>query len=170
MTTPFRYIGEVFLNDKLDLRVRLFNILAIGGTIISSLMALLRTINGSDALTVVINLVTAVLSFTLLTVSRRTGRYQFCYMVTIVVIFMCFFPILFIKGGGYHGGFPHFFVFAVLFTIFMLEGKKAIVFSAIELALYAAVCIYAYFHIDTIGSYETDLELLLKVCRMLKSL
>jgi len=52
--------------------------------------------------------------------------------------------VFFLSGGGYYGSMPYFFVFAVVFTIFMLEGKAAIIMAAVELALYTALCLYRY--------------------------
>jgi signal transduction histidine kinase len=99
------------------------------------------------------------LSFILLTVSQRTGRYQLCYMLSIAVIFMCLFPVLFFSAGGYHSGMPAFFVFAVAFTVSMLEGKNAIIFSLAELALYITICVIAYLRPATVHFFarETDL-------------
>ena len=41
----------------------------------------------------------AVLSFVLLFYAYKSGRYQFCYVVTIIMIFLMMFPYLFFKSG-----------------------------------------------------------------------
>lgn len=76
----------------LDFRVRLFNILALGGTVIS--------------------------------------------LITIVMIFLIVFPAMFFFSGGYHGGMPAFFVFAIIFTVLMLEKTRALIVSLLEIVLY----------------------------------
>lgn len=157
LLTRFRH---TYLDPALDLRVRLFNVLAAGGTIISFLMGIFSAINNSGAFIVAVNLAAGVLSFGLLTYSRRSGRYQTCYTITIAVIFIGLFPVLFFGSGGYHSGMSAFFVFAVVFTVFMLEGKKAIFFSVAELALYIAICVIAYLYPDTVRPFETERELL----------
>lgn len=153
---------KVYLSPHLDFRVRLFNVLAMGGTIISLLMAVLGGISGVIS-TMIINIIVATLSFILLTVSQRTGRYQLCYIITITAIFIFFFPVLFFNAGGYHSGMPAFFVFAVVFTIFMLEGKKAIIFSFIETVLYITICIIAYFYPQTVQFLETEQDILIDI-------
>lgn len=150
---------KIYLSPNLDFRVRLFNVLAIGGTVISLLMAVLSGINGMIS-NVIVNILVAALSFTLLTVSQRTGRYQLCYMITIVAIFIFFFPVLFFDAGGYHSGMPSFFIFAVVFTIFMLEGKKAVIFSIIETTLYIIICIIAYLYPQTVRFFEAEQDIL----------
>ena len=70
----------------LDFRVRLFNILALGGTVIS-------------------------------------------------LIFLIVFPVMFFTSGGYHGGMPAFFVFAIIFTVLMLEKIRALIVSLLEIIL-----------------------------------
>ena len=158
----FKRIYQAYLNPDLDFRVRLFNVLAMGGTVISFTMAVLGAVN-SGVFNMALNLLISALSFGLLVFSSRTGRYQLCYMITIVGIFICLFPVLFFEGGGYHSGMPAFFVFAVVFTVFMLEGVKAILFSISELAIYIACCIVAYLRPDAIQFFETEQDLLIDV-------
>ncbi len=160
MKTPLTRFRRTYLNPALDFRVRLFNVLAIGGTVISLLMGILSAVNNGGTFIVAVNLAVAALSFGLLTYSRRTGRYQICYMITIAGIFLGFFPALFFGSGGYHSGMPAFFVFAVVFTVFMLEGKKAVFFSVAELALYITICVIAYLYPDTVRFFATEQELL----------
>ncbi|MDR0380641.1 MAG: HAMP domain-containing histidine kinase [Oscillospiraceae bacterium] len=157
-----RFIARYF-SPRLDFRVKLFNVLAIGGIAISFCVAVLGAVIDSGPVNVVTNLGIMALSFLLLTVSRRTGRYQLCYMISIAVIFMCLFPVLFFSAGGYHSGMPAFFVFAVAFTVSMLEGKNAIFFSVAELALYIAICIVAYLHPETVHFFETESDVFLDV-------
>lgn len=161
--TVLARLQRVYLNPALDFRVRLFNVLAIGGTAISLLMMLFGMLNEGGVFSVVTNLMIAVLSFALLTYSQKSGRYQLCYMITIAVIFLCLFPLLFFRGGGYHGGMPSFFVFAVVFTIFMLEGRKAVAFSVAELVVYIGCCAAAYRHPALIRFFAKEEELLLDV-------
>ena len=76
-------------SPTLDFRVRLFNILALGGTVIS-----------------------------------------------LIMIFLIVFPAMFFSSSGYHGGMPAFFVFAIIFTVLMLEKTRALIVSLLELVLY----------------------------------
>ena len=67
----------------LDFRVRLFNILALGGTVISLIMAFLSLGTGSWG-NVLINLVLVAVSGGLFLYSYHSGKYQRCYLITIV--------------------------------------------------------------------------------------
>lgn len=108
-----------------------------------------------------LNLFSAGLSYGLLVYSYRTGKYQLCYLITIIVVFMLLFPILFFISGGYHSGMPSFFIFAVVFTVFMLEGKIALIMSALEMILYVGICIFAYFNSHTVNFLQTEADILL---------
>ncbi|MDL2272960.1 HAMP domain-containing histidine kinase [Oscillospiraceae bacterium OttesenSCG-928-G22] len=156
-------VCEKYLHKRLDFRVRLFNVLAMAGMLVSLLMALLGVFSGAGFANGITNLVTAALSFALLTYSQRTGKYQLCYMVTIVAIFMVLFPVMFFSTGGYHSGMPCFFVFAVAFTVFMLEGKKAALFSLLELGIYIAICFVAYRYPQTVNWLDSEQAVLLDV-------
>jgi len=156
-------IYQAYLNPSLDLRVRLFNVLAMGGTAVSFLMAILAIANNGGVFNMAISLFSSVVAFGLLIFSRRTGRYQLCYMITIVAIFLMLFPILFFVGGGYHSGMPAFFVFAVVFTVFMLEGIKAIVFSLVEIAIYITACVVAYLRPEMVRFFTTERDMLIDI-------
>ena len=134
---------HAFFAPHFALRVRLFNIQAMGGTFIGLFFGVWGIVTNIGLPNIVICLVSSVFAYALLTYSRLTGRYKTCYLLTILIIFIGLFPFMFFTGGGYHSGMPAFFVFAVAFTIFMLEGKKALLFSLAELVLYIAICIVA---------------------------
>ena len=141
----------------LDFRVRLFNILALGGTVISLIMAFLSLGTGSWG-NVLINIVLVAVSGGLFLYSYYSGKYQRCYLITIVMIFLIVFPVMFFTSGGYHGGMPAFFVFAIIFTVLMLEKRRALIVSLLEIILYIGLCLVAYHfpHIVTPFATEAD--------------
>lgn len=157
------WIIDRFLSRRLDFRVRLFNVLAMAGTLISLIMCVASLFNGIQIYNALLNLFIAVLSFGLLYYSYRTGNYQRCYLITIAIIFLVMFPVLFFRSGGYHGGMIAFFIFAVLFTVFMLEGKTMAVMAILEMAVYTSLCIWAYLHPQQIQSFTTDKGMLLDI-------
>lgn len=55
---------------------------------------------------------------------------------------------------------PSMFIFAVLFTVLMLEGKKALLVSGAEIAEYIAVCAIGYFHPNLVTWFDTDAQML----------
>jgi signal transduction histidine kinase len=152
-------IKRIFNNlfaPGLSLRVRLFHILAIGGFATSLIVAITSVPNGVHPLNTLVNLLSAVLAVILLVYSKKTGRYQVCYVITIVAVFIGLFPVMFFTAGGYHSGMPSFFVFATAFTIFMLKGRLAIVFSIGELILYVGLCLIAYFYPKTVTAFHDE--------------
>ncbi|MDR1165007.1 MAG: HAMP domain-containing histidine kinase [Deltaproteobacteria bacterium] len=145
-----------FIDPRLHIRVRLFNVLAIGGTLISLAIGGVGAAVKSGPLNLAVTFAVAALSFALLAYSRLTGRYQACYLLSITVIFLLAFPVLFFAVGGYESGMPSFFIFAVAFTIFMLEGKKALFFALGELILYVGCCALAYARPDAVRVQFSD--------------
>ena len=85
-----RDIFHSLFSPTLDFRVRLFNILALGCTVISLIMALLSLGTGSWG-NVLINLVLVAVSGGLFLYSYYSEKYQRCYLITIVMIFLMFF-------------------------------------------------------------------------------
>lgn len=129
---------------SLPFRVRLFNVLALVGGMISLINGISSYANNQDSVILGLNLGIAVLSFVLLFYAYKSGRYQFCYVVTIIMIFLMMFPYLFFKSGGYKGGMVSFYIFGILFTVFMLEGKVMFFTSFMEMVVYIATIMIAY--------------------------
>ena len=128
----------------MDFRVRIFNLLAATGFIVSLLILAVSLINGASALNCAVLLSSAFLSAVLLVYAAKTGNYRPCYIITVTFVFMLLFPIMFFTAGGYNSGMPCFLVFAVVFTLFMLEGKAGIICSAAEIVIYVLCCAAAY--------------------------
>ena len=124
--------------------MKIFNLLAITGFIVSLLIFAVSLLIGASAINSAMLLSAAVLSAVLLVYSVKTGNYRPCYIITITFVFMLLFPIMFFSAGGYNSGMPCFFVFAVVFTLFMLEGKAGIIFAAAEIVIYVLCCAAAY--------------------------
>jgi len=102
---PRKKIKEMrmrFFDRELDFRVRLFNVLAIAGTAISLAATVVNLITSMWVSAAVSGLL-AVLSFALTYFTYKTGKYQTGYIITIIAIFMVFFPMLFFTSGGYKG-------------------------------------------------------------------
>ena len=156
-------IFETFFSKKLDFRVRLFNVLAMAGTLTGAVMTVTGVATNAGADNVITNIAGAVISFGLLVYSYRSGRYKRCYILSIVAIFLILFPVLFFSAAGYHSGMPSFFIFAVCFTVFMLEGGQAVFFSVLEVAVYFGLCLYAYLNPEHTGRFATETEYFMDV-------
>ena len=154
-------LESLFLDTALPFRVRLFNILAIVGVLISVMNGIFSYMNsGNPGLLFTIG-GTAVLSFSLLYYAYKSQNYQFCYFITIIAIFMILFPILFFKGGGYKSGMPCFYVFGILFTVFMLERLQMICCVLIELIIYIATIGIAYAYPQTVIWFLSEKEIVI---------
>ncbi|MDL2232426.1 HAMP domain-containing histidine kinase [Ruminococcaceae bacterium OttesenSCG-928-L11] len=153
MKRLFAPIADMYLNKQLDFRVRLFNVLATAGTLVSLISAIASLSIGEHPATAGIYLAYALLSAGLLRYAAKSGRYQLCYIVTIGAIFLVGFPLFFVNAGGYYGAMPYFFVFAVVFTVFMLNGVPALLMALLELVVYIGLCVYAYFHLPPAPRY-----------------
>lgn len=154
------FISDNFLSKRLDFRVRLFNVLGMAGITIGIIISVMGVFTDAGFWNVMASLISSVLGFGQLYYIYKTGKYQQCYMFTIIIIFLIFFPILFFSAGGYHSGMPSFFVFAVLFTVFMLDGKKMFVMAVIELLVYIGICLAAYVYPQSVHFFNSEQEAL----------
>jgi len=145
-----------FFGPQLDFRAKLFNIMMFAVILISFIAFIMGIIIGVGLFNLLLCLLALVIPAILLWYSYTSRKYQLCYMITAICIFFGLYPALFFHAGGYYSGMPSFFIFAVLFTIFMLEGRKMLVMVALELAAYIFICVYAYHYPDTIKKFDTE--------------
>ena len=156
-------IGKVLYQSNLPFRVRLFNVLASLGCIISLCNGVFSYLNNGDKRILIINAGIAVLSLMLLFYAYYRKKYQRCYFITIVVIFMILFPFMFFKSGGYKGGMPSFYIFGVLFTVFMLEGWLMFFSVLLELVIYIARMGIAYYYPVCVSWFHSEKEIVADV-------
>ena len=143
----------------LDFRVRLFNVLAMAGVGISAATVALNLVTGMWH-GAILSLALTLLSAGLLMYIYKTENYEIGYYITIVAIFMISFPIMFFSSGGYKSGMPSVFIFAILFTVLMLEGKKALIVSLLEIGEYSAICIYAFLSPYSVRWFESEWDIM----------
>ena len=154
----FNFIISKLFSAQIEFRLRLFNILTLSGIIIGFIMAAMNAVSYKGIANLFTNLAIVAFSSFMLIYSNRSKRYQLCYIISIVVAFLILFPVLFFSSGGYYGGMPLFFAFAIVFTVFMLEGKSAIIMSTIQIIVYLFLFFIAYKYPHTVQWYATDRE------------
>lgn len=156
MKKRFARFIHAYFGDALDLRVRVFNILALAGCAISLVEGIVNHLADAGVGETLSVLATAVLSAGLMVFAQRTQRYKLCYLITIVGVFVGLFGYLYFEMGGYLGGVPMLFIFAIVFTVFMLEGWTMLLVTAAELAIYTGLFIIAYRKPELIHALPTQ--------------
>ncbi|MDR1287565.1 MAG: response regulator [Treponema sp.] len=156
-------VKNALFPGTLDFRAKIFTVLAVAGFLISVSTALIGIANGAGAGNVTAGGIAALLAAVLLVYSKRSGRYRLCYIITVAGVFIGLFPFMFFSAGGYHSGMPVFFVFAVIFTIFMLEGGTAAVMALLELAIYTGISVYACYRPGAVTFFKNEEALLADV-------
>lgn len=156
-------VQNIRISKNLDFRVRLFNVLGIAGVVISLFVAGLGIFERVSAANILVNLLAAVLAIGLLTYVNRSGRYQLGYMITIIVVFLFFFPLLFFATGGYHSGMPSFFILAIIFTVLMMDGRKMFVMVGLEALIYIGICLFAFRFPNSISAFHSEKSMMIDV-------
>jgi len=148
---------------QLELRVRLFNILLCSGFIGSLIGGVVGFLTDGGFFNLLLNALLSIFSLLMLFYSLSKQKYQRSYLITIIFAFLIVFPLHFIDAEGYHGGMLVFFTLATLFTVSMLEGKKAVVVIIAELVFYTLLCIYAYRYPGKMNPFNTEADRLVDI-------
>ena len=139
-----------------NVRIGIFNLMSFVGFCVSLTVFVSSLFNDAAVINLASTGFSAVLSVTLFLYSKKTGKYRVCYIITIVVLFIILFPLMFFTAGGMHSGMPMFFSFAVVFTIFMLENKTGLIISAFELAEFLVCCLLSVKYPSMVIFFETE--------------
>ncbi len=135
----------IFATDS-EIQVVAFNILAFCGIMVSLVTAIYYVIIRPELLPFLERMSGVFVSLALMIFTRKTGKYKLAMVITVVVIFLGLFSFLFFNSGGYCAGFPYFFVFAVVFTAFLLNGPIMPILVGIEIVWYGFLCLYTYYN------------------------
>jgi signal transduction histidine kinase len=152
-----------YFDPSLDLRVQAFHLLAFAGVAAWVITALSALFTHAGTANIILNLIGAGIGLGCFVFARRTNNYRAGFVAAVVLTFLILFPLLFFSAGGYRSGMPSFFVFALMFTAIMLEGKIRAAFLALEFALYTACFLAAYHFPGIVNRFATELDYMLDV-------
>ena len=156
-------IASLIFPEGDDLRAKIFDLLAICGTVICIITAVNNLVVEGSVGGFIGCVIGMFISFALFMYTKKTGNYKPSMILTIVVIFLVLFTFLFFSGGGYHSGMPAFFIFATVFTAFMLDGIPMLIFVLIEIAWYTFILYWAYINPGSVNDLEGEFTIFLDV-------
>ncbi len=145
-----RYVADNFFDSKFEFRVRLFNILALSASIMCFCLIIATMLTGATFFVVSLISISLLFSVGMLIYSKKSGDYNLCSLITIIVVFFIIFPVFFFSDGGYRSGISNYFIFAIVFTVLMLDKMYAIVVSILEILLFVGMCAIAYIYPETV--------------------
>ena len=136
---------ESLFPPERDIHLSVFILLAIGGIIVSVVVAFYNLAMGFGIWNFLAIIIAGVsYSVAMIAYTVKTGLYRGPMVITVFVVFIGLFTYLFFTSGGYNSGFPLFFVMSIVFTAFMLDGPMMPILAVFEFLWYAGLCIFAY--------------------------
>ncbi len=163
MSVVLNKLYIMFFGPKISLKGKIFNILACAGFLIGLIMVSVAFLSMGTQTEIAINAAACLFSLIMILVHAITKNYKLCSALTVIVVFMLGFSALFFSSDIYKGGMPSFFVFAIVFTVFLLEGKAVFVFVALLNITYISICFWAYYNPQFVKTPRTEFELLLDI-------
>ncbi len=154
---------QKFYGDNYDLRGKIFNVLATGGVVISFSMTIVSFISSGAMGEILINFGSGLFSFLMMFLHAVTKNYKLCSALTVIAIFILGFSAIFFSNDGYKGGMPSFFVFAIVFTVYLTEGKTMLLLIVLEFVTYISICLHAFNNPESVMHYRPSYELLLDI-------
>ncbi|MDO5096553.1 MAG: ATP-binding protein [Peptostreptococcaceae bacterium] len=155
---------EIFFAKELEFRVKIFNLLGITGIMVCILIALSSPFTGISLQGGILNIISGIFSFFLLYYAMKSKKYERCYMIAIIFLFLILFPAIFFYGGGYKSGMSSFFILGIVFTVYMIDGEKMFVLLFLQVLLYLSVNIIAYRFPETVSLLETEQNVVVDIC------
>jgi signal transduction histidine kinase len=160
MTKALTAFINKYVGKNQDFRVRIFNTLGFQGFLLGVVFGTFTFFVHPSAINVVTNYSASAVAVIVILLAGKTGRYRLFFLVTVISVFIIIFPALFFVGGGITSGMPSFFVFAVVFTVVMLEGKRRTICTVAEIVLYFICFLIAYHRPETVAPFPTEANML----------
>lgn len=121
--SPFQNFYNKYFGKHLPLKIRFFNIAALGGAA-SAIPATLTTVVTKAGLPGIIASISTIVLFVLVfLVGKFTKKYDLAIFIAIYGLNFAVFPALYFTTGGVDSGMAIYFVIGVIFTILMMNGK-----------------------------------------------
>ena len=139
-------LRELIVPEGSEIQVAAFNILAVCGMIVSAVVALYNLLFGFRLQPFFECLSGVFISLALIIYTRKTGNYKRAMVLTVLIIFIGLFTVIYLDSGGLYAGVPFFVGFADVFKAFLLNGVTMAVLVIFELAWYAALSLHTYYN------------------------
>lgn len=151
---------ETYFSPEIDLSARVFFVLVIASMLFCLIITAVNFAAGVGTVGVVVDLASAAFCALILWYARTSRRIRQCQLITIVCVFFGLFPYLYLRMGGYHGGFTAFLIFAVVYTAFMLEGWLAFGITVLELLFYTGLYVVSYRYPFLVSGFPAEKDYL----------
>ncbi len=138
-----------------DFRVKIFNTLGIGGISVNVVLTVMAFLAGYPPIIAYLNIACGLIAAIFLFRANKKKLYKTYYVISIVIVFLMLFPVIFFASGGYKSSMGSYFVFSVLFTVFMLSGRRGVYVALIEIFVYV-VCYFLSYFIPSMNVTMTD--------------
>ncbi len=162
MTKAVKKYFSKYFGENIDLNIQSFNLLGFAGMIASFAIAVMSLSQNAFA-NAAICLVALFIAFGMINVAGNWVSYQICRRIIVIAVFIIAFPFMFFYSGGYLGGMPCFFIFAIIFSAVMLSKNERVVALTIEFVLYIGCCLAAYFLPGFVYRFSNETDYLIDV-------
>ena len=151
-------IVHVFVDDKLDIKERLFRIILVIGTIAVGLAILqgLTLVNADSLMLIYGVMLVAFVSALILTFKYRNIDLS-STILGIALIFVAL-PFIFLRGGGVNSGSGVWMCLGIFYVFIMFSGKKLAVFLAMTLVIDTCCYVVAYLYPEQVIELATPFE------------
>ncbi len=151
-------ILHVFVDDKLDIKERLFRIILVIGTIAVGLAILqgLTLVNADSLMLIYGVMLVAFVSALILTFKYRNIDLS-STILGIALIFVAL-PFIFLRGGGVNSGSGVWMCLGIFYVFIMFSGKKLAVFLAMTLVIDTCCYVVAYLYPEQVIELATPFE------------
>ncbi|MEG0978687.1 MAG: GGDEF domain-containing protein [Oscillospiraceae bacterium] len=133
-----------YFGNQLSLKVRFFNIAALGGALSSIPATITSIISGAGMPGILCSIATIMLFLLAFIFAQLTKRYDGAIFIAIYGLNFAIFPALYFTTGGVHSGMPIYFVVGVVFTVLMMHGKLMLITLGLETICYFSLFYYGY--------------------------
>lgn len=154
----FKKFLHVFVDEKLDIKERLFRIiLAVGSAAVGLAILQGLTLVNADSLMLIYGIMLAAFIAALILTFKYRNTELSSTILGIALLFVAL-PVIFIRGGGVNSGSGVWMCLGIFYIFLMFTGKKLAVFLSLTILIDIACYFWAYINPDRVVELATPFE------------
>ena len=139
------YLHSTISDKNISFRVKLFHVILVAAVCISFVMTMFSLVISVTCTSIILSSTFTLLSIGMLLYVYKTKDFHTTCIIGGILYYLILFPIAFFLGGGFESGMHSSFIFAVFFTMIMLEREDLLLYLPIQIVLYSCCIAVGYY-------------------------
>ena len=140
MINIIKYCRQIFFNERLGFKMKLINSITISGFIVATINSIIALSSYNSKILIYINVFLVIFTLGIFIYTNLTKKYALAALLVCIMLNIICLPILFVTSSGIISSIPIYFIFGIIISFTVLEGRSLSIMVPLEMV----ICIVTY--------------------------